>query len=513
MAPPQLDSNLALFLLFVASCFVIVARILSSQNNKTCQKLPPSPPGLPIIGNMHQLGRGHHHRKLQALARQHGDIFLLRLGSVPALVVSSAPMAEEVLKNQDHVFCGRPQQHTARGLLYDCRDVGFSPYGERWRQLRRIAVVNLLSAKRVDSLRVLRDEEVASLVARIRAAAGAMEDGSGRGKLRAVNMSELVVSLTYTVISRAAFGNKLGGMDPGVVRALMEEVTGLLETVAASDMFPRLWWVDWAMGLDARIKRTAGKLDSMLEGALQEHEKRPGNGDEDADLLDDLLALVTEGGEKLNLDRIDMKGLILDLFIGGTDTTSKTIEWAMAYLIKNPREMAKVQEEVRQVAGPQGVLEEHLGRMSRLQAALKEAMRLHPPVPLLIPRETIKDTKLHGYHIPAKTRVIINAWAIGRDRKSWQNPEEFLPERFVHNAIDYNGKDFRFIPFSAGRRGCPGIAFATRLAELALANLMYHFDWELPEGQDVESFEVVESSGLSPALNAPLILVAKPLRA
>lgn len=183
----------------------------------------------------------------------------------------------------------------------------------------------------------------------------------------------------------------------------------------------------------------------------------------------------------------------------------------MALLIKNPREMAKVQEEVRQVAGPQGVLEEQLGRMSRLQASLKEAMRLHPPVPLLVPHETIQDTKLHGYDIPAKTRVIINAWAIGRDSQSWENAEEFLPERFVHDASDYSCKGFRFIPFGAGRRGCPGIAFATRLAELALANLLYHFHWELPEGQDVESFQVVESSGLSPALKSALTLVAKPL--
>ncbi|KAG2626392.1 cytochrome P450 71A1-like [Panicum virgatum] len=513
MAPPQLDSNLALFLLFAAPCFVIVGRLLHRRPRRSnCGRvLPPSPLGLPIIGNMHQLGRGHHHRKLQALARRHGDIFLLRLGSVPALVVSSASVAEEVLKNQDHVFCGRPQQRTACGILYGCRDVGFSPYGERWRQLRRIAIVHLLGAKRVDSLRALREEEVASLVARVRAATGTSDDS--RGKLRAVNLSELIVSLTYTVISKAAFGNKLGGMDPGSFRAMMKEVTDLLETVAVSDMFPRLRWVDLATGLDAKMRRVAGKLDDVLERALQEHERKPEDEDEAADLLDDLLLVIKEGGEGLNLDRIDVKGLILDLFIGGIDTTSKAIEWAMAYLIKNPREMARVQEEVRQVAGAQGVLEEHLGRMSRPQAALKEAMRLHPPVPLLIPRETIQDTKLHGYDIPAKTRVIINAWAIGRDNESWENAEEFLPDRFVRNAIDYNGKDFRFIPFSSGRRGCPGIAFATRLAELALANLMCHFDWELPEGQDVESFEVVESSGLSPALKFGLILVAKPPRA
>jgi len=218
---------------------------------------------------MHQLGRGNHHRKLQALAQQHGDIFLLRLGTVPVLVISSASMAEEVLKNQDHVFCVRPQQRTARGILYDCRDVGFSPYGEWWRQLRRIAVVHLLSAKRVDSLRALRAEEVASLVARVRAAS-AMEDQSGNR--RGINVSELIVSLTYTVISRAVFGNKLGGMDPPSFRAMTKEVADLLETVAVSDMFPRLRWVDWAMGLDASIKRTASK--ASLTTFLKEHSRR-----------------------------------------------------------------------------------------------------------------------------------------------------------------------------------------------------------------------------------------------
>ncbi|RCV16948.1 hypothetical protein SETIT_3G179700v2 [Setaria italica] len=303
-------------------------------------------------------------------------------------------------------------------------------------------------------------------MARILTASSQEDD---RGKLQVINLSGLIVSLTYTVISKAVIGNKLGGMDPEIFRAMMKEVTDLLETIAVSDVFPRLWWVDWVMGLEARIKRTAGKLDNILERALQEHEKGSRNEGEAGDLLDDLLSVVKEGGEGINLDIIDVKGLILDLFIAGIDTTSKAIEWAMAYLIKYPREMAKVQAEVRQIAGAQGVLEEQLLRMSRLQAALKEAMRLHPPAPLLVPHETIQDTKLHGYDIPAKTRIFINAWAIGRDKESWENAEEFQPERFLHTAIDYNGRDFRFMPFSAGRRGCPGIEFATRLAELALA--------------------------------------------
>ena len=312
MAPPQLGTDLlALFLLLVASCFVIIRRLRSGHND-IGRVLPPSPPGLPIIGNIHQLARGHHHRKLQALAKQHGDIFLLRLGTVPTVVISSASMAEEVLKKQDHVFCGRPQQRTARGILYDCRDVGFSPYGERWRQLRRIAVVHLLSVKRVDSLRALRAEEVASLVARIRAASAMdMEDQSGSTR-RGINVSELIVSLTYTVVSKAVFGNKLGGMDPKSLRAMMKEESDLLETVAVSDMFPRLQWVDWAMGLDASIKRTASKLDGVLERTLQAHENSSENNGEAGDLLDDLLSVVKkEGGEGFMLDRVDVKGLVL----------------------------------------------------------------------------------------------------------------------------------------------------------------------------------------------------------
>ncbi|OEL24564.1 Cytochrome P450 71A1 [Dichanthelium oligosanthes] len=349
MAPAQLDSSLLRSLLLVVSCFAIVRSLWSRRKQGGRAAPPPSPPAWPVIGNILQLGQGHHHRKLQSLARRHGPLFLC-LGSVPTVVVSSASVAEAVLKTQDHVFCGRPQQHTARGVLYGCQDIGFSPYGERWRQLRRIAVVHLLSAKRVDSFRALREEEVASLVARIRAA----------------------------------------------------------------------------------------------------------------------------------------------------------IEWAMAELIKNQRKWRRYKPRCRggtrtSPRGAAGEDEPPPGSHEGSDAATS----------------TVQDTDLHNYDIPAKTRLIINAWEIGRDGESWENPEDFLPDRFVHSDIGYSGKDFRFIPFSAGRRGCPSIAFAfaTRLVELVLANLMCHFDWELPEGQELESFEVVESSGLSPGLKSALILVAKPLQA
>jgi cytochrome P450 len=201
------------------------------------------------------------------------------------------------------------------------------------------------------------------------------------------------------------------------------------------------------------------------------------------------------------------------MFVAGTDTIYKTIEWTMAELIKNPRELEKVQSEVRsQVAGSAQariVLEEELEKMSLLHAAIREGLRLTPTI---IERETIEDTRLLGYHIPAKTRVLINAWAIGRDAELWENAEEFRPERFLGKAIDYTGKDTKFIPFGAGRRGCPGVGFAMRLVELALANMMYHFDWELPDGQDLESFQVIEADGLSLGLESALLIGVKPCK-
>ncbi|EEE65491.1 hypothetical protein OsJ_20914 [Oryza sativa Japonica Group] len=306
MAAVQLDSGLLIGFLFLATCLVVAVRSYLRSGGADGGRggaAITSPPALPVIGNLHQLGRGRHHRALRELARRHGPLFQLRLGSVRALVVSSAPMAEAVLRHQDHV-----------------------PYGERWRLLRRVAVVRLLSARRVDSFRALREEEVASFVNRIRAASGG---GGG-----VVNLTELIVGLTHAVVSRAAFGKKLGGVEPAKVRETVGELADLLGTIAVSDMFPRLRWVDWATGLDARTKRTAAKLDEVLEMVLRDHEPSRGDDDDDdgdgeaRDLMDDLLSMANGGDDHgYKLDRIDVKGLlILDMFAAGTDTVYKSIE-------------------------------------------------------------------------------------------------------------------------------------------------------------------------------------------
>ena len=143
-----------------------------------------------------------------------------------------------------------------------------------------------------------------------------------------------------------------------------------------------------------------------------------------------------------------------------------------------------------------------------LSSVIKETMKLYPPVPLL-PRETLEKCTVNGYEVPHKTLVFVNAWAIGRDPEAWVNPEEFLPERFLQSDVDFRGRNFELIPFGAGRRGCPGINMGLAIVELALANLLYLFDWEMPEGMRREDLDTDGLPGLAMHEKNAICLVPK----
>ncbi|XP_043701811.1 cytochrome P450 736A117-like [Telopea speciosissima] len=203
------------------------------------------------------------------------------------------------------------------------------------------------------------------------------------------------------------------------------------------------------------------------------------------------------------------------MFSGGTDTSSVLLLWTMAELLRHPEVMKEIQEEVRGVARGEAIItEDDIEQMHYLKAVIKEALRMHPPVPLLVPRESTENSKIQGFDIPAKTTVIINAWAIGRDPVSWDEPDKFKPKRFLNDAttsnIDFMGHDFQLIPFGAGRRGCPGIQFAITIVELALASLLFKFDWALPNRVSGEDLDMTETPGIMCHLKSPLLAVATP---
>ncbi|KAL3371204.1 hypothetical protein AABB24_007977 [Solanum stoloniferum] len=207
----------------------------------------------------------------------------------------------------------------------------------------------------------------------------------------------------------------------------------------------------------------------------------------------------------------NIKAVILDMFLAGTETASTTIIWAFLELMKTPHVMEKAQLEVRErLDGKKTFNDTDLEGLNYLQLVIKETLRLHPPAPLLAPRECREETKIDGYTIPVKTKVLVNAWSIGRDPKYWHNSESFIPERFENSTIDFKGNHFEFIPFGAGRRMCPGMLFGLVNIAHPLSQLLYHFDWKVPNGVNPNDLDTIETEGLTARRKNDLYLIATP---
>ncbi|KAL4190638.1 hypothetical protein AMTRI_Chr07g25750 [Amborella trichopoda] len=501
---PWIQACLAIVILIVI--LLVLLRNRSTKETASLN-LPPGPRRLPIIGNMHQLG-SLPHRSLASLSRKHGPLMLLQLGHVPSLVISSAKMAKEVLKTQDLAFASRPALVAANRLSYGRTDVVFAPYGDYWTEARKICVLHLLSIKKVQSFKPIREEEVASMVRAISCSCGGGP----------VDLSELFYTLTNSIICRVTVGKSYsseGGQQRNYnFLKIVGEFTALLGVFCAGDFFPSMGWVDIVTGIRARLNKNFKDLNGFLNEVIREHLGKSvpePTAEQQSDFVDILLQLKKDPGHGVPLSMENIKALILDMLTAGTDTTATALEWLMSELIRNPVAMRRVQEELERVVGGKGkafVEEEDLHDLENLQSAIKEALRLHPPIPLLVPRELQENTRIDGFDIPAKTRVYINAWAIGRDNDSWDRADEFFPERFVKNGIDFKEHDFEFIPFGAGQRECPGYSFAMHTMELVVANLLHWFDWKLPSG--CQGLDMAESSGITIHRKSPLMLVATP---
>ncbi|KAL0356326.1 UNVERIFIED_CONTAM: cytochrome [Sesamum radiatum] len=295
------------------------------------------------------------------LGQKHGPLMLLHIGTVPTLVVSSADAAREIMKTHDLIFADRPQSSVSRRLLYDFKDVSVAPYGEYWRQLKSICVLQLLSNKRVQSFHSIREEETALLVNKI------------RNSTSPVNLSEMFAQIT-------------------------------------NEWFVGLSWISRVNGFDARVDKVSKEMDDFLEGVIRERMETPEKNKNGENFVDILLDIYQSNSSAVSIDRDSIKAIILDVYAAGIETTSTVLEWAMTELLRHPSVMKKLQAE-----------------------------------------------------------------------------------------------DFDFIPFGAGRRGCPGIAFAMATKEFVLANLVQKFDWKLPEGKELD---MKERPGVTVRIDVPLLAAA-----
>ncbi|KAL9434112.1 hypothetical protein AB3S75_028863 [Citrus x aurantiifolia] len=500
----QLEMFPSLPLLLPILLFILV-QLLKLTRARGNLNLPPSPPKLPIIGNLHQVLQNLPHRSFKALSERYGPLMYVYFGNTPSLVVSSAELASQVMKTHDIAFSNRPKTIAAHILLYECKDLGNVNYGEYWRQLRKICVLELLSSKRVQSAQHVRVEEVSCLINKIRRSC--LNGG-------AINLSEMLLAVSNNIASRCVFGRKVeeeeggeGGNGGSKFGELTRRQMMLMTSFCFGDLYPSLNWIDVLTGFIGRLHQTAAALGDLLDQVIEEHRVSLTDNDQSdkKDFVHILLQLQENGNLAIELSQDTIKAILMDMFVGGTDTTATTLEWVMAELLKNPRITKRAQEEVRGVVkGKLNIDMKDIDKMDYIKCVIKETLRLHAPVPLLVPRETAESVKLNGYDIPAKTRVFVNGWAIQRDPKVWDRPEEFLPERFENNPTDYRGQDFQFIPFGAGRRGCPGMSFAIASVEYVVANLLHWFDWKLPFGVVLD---MTEASGVTLQRKSPLHVV------
>ncbi|CAN1836355.1 Desmethyl-deoxy-podophyllotoxin synthase [Linum perenne] len=382
------------------------------------------------------LGNPLPHRCLRDLATRYGPLMHLQLGEASTVIVSSPELAKEFLHTNDLNFATRPYLPSAYTILYQGRDIAFGPYTEYWRQMRKICAQELLSPKRVKSLVPVIIEEVDEFVRSI---------GSSRSS---VNISRMLYSLGNSVISRAAFGKIQKHWE--AFFPVQREIIKALQGASLWDVYPSSKLVCLLTGAETKLKKLHKEADAILQMIIDDHiATRSARKEKEEDLVDVLLNHTVD-----------------DIFLAGSDTPSIAIEWALSELMRNSQAMEKAQREVRKQVGQKGRIDhEDLGQLHYLKLVIKEALRLHPPAPLLAPREAREAAVIHGYQIQ---RFMLDDQGRG----------------------DYlKGLDFSMIPFGSGRRICPGIQYGTTLVTLCLANLVYHFDWELPTAQNLDMSE------------------------
>ncbi|CAN6282321.1 unnamed protein product [Urochloa humidicola] len=361
-------------------------------------------------------------------------------------------------------------------------------------------MLELFNQRRVLSFRPVREEEVAGLIRSI-----SSESGGGR---RPVNLGEAICHAINDIAVRTAIGGRCKYQDE-YLREL-DEAVRLTGGFNLADLYPSSPLVRRLSAAARDMERCQKNMYRIIESIIQERAAAP-TPEQDEDLLGVLLRLQREGGLQFDLTNEIVSTVIFDIFSAGSETSSTVLVWAMAELIKNPHVMRKAQAEVRETfKGQDKLTEADMVKLRYLHLVIKETLRLHAPVPLLLPRECRETCRVMGYDVPKGTKVFVNVWAISRDNKFWDDGHEFRPERFDGSKIDFKGTDFEYTPFGAGRRICPGIMLGLANAELLLASLLYHFDWELPDGANSEKLDMAEVFGITLRKKSRLWLKAKP---
>ncbi|OEL20514.1 Isoflavone 2'-hydroxylase [Dichanthelium oligosanthes] len=507
--------------LFLVSLHALLRRRRSKASSGGKNRPPPSPPAIPVIGHLHLLQKPLH-ASLARLAARHGPVLSLRLGSRAAVVVSSAAGARECFTEHDVAFATRPRFPALELATFGGATLSTCPYGPYWRDLRRVATVHLLSARRVGLMTLPASGAVAAgargAARRLHRAAAAAPGGAARVELKRRLFDLILGALMEAVAGTRTSRDEADADTSPEAREFKETLDAMAPLVGAAntwDYFPVLRWLD-VFGVKRKIMAAVRRRDAFLQRLIDAERRRmdedecSGRESEKESMIAVLLSLQKSEPE-IYTDTVIMS-LCSSMFSAGTETTATAAEWAMSLLLNHPEVLKRAQAEIDASVGTSRLLSAaDVPGLGYLQCVVTEALRLYPAVPLLVPHESAADCAVGGHHVPRGTMLLVNAYAIHRDPAAWADPAAFRPERFEAGGAAGATEAALMIPFGMGRRKCPGESLALRTLGLVLGTLIHCFDWDTVGGAEVDMAE--GAGGLMLPRAAPLEAMCRPRRA
>ncbi|KAK6257273.1 hypothetical protein QUC31_000732 [Theobroma cacao] len=452
-----------LYLPLFLALYVFTKHFLNKIRN-----FPPSPlPCLPIIGHLYLL-KNPLHRTLTQISNRNGPIVLLQFGTRPVLVVSSPSAAEECFTRNDIIFANRPGLLIGKHLGYNHTSLAWAPYGENWRNLRRIASIEILSATRLQMLSSIRNDEVKSLIRKL------LDHQNQPVELRTA-FFELTLNMMMGMIAgKRYYGENLEDVEEARrFREVHVETFKLSAKINIGDFLP---WIK-SRELERKLIECQSKRDKFMQDLIEQHKRRMRNNCDRMrkKTLIEVLVSLQESEPEYYTDQM-IRALVLVLLLAGTDTTVNTMEWAFSLLLNHREVLEKAQAEIANRVGHCRLIDESdLAQLPYLHCIINETLRMYSPAPLLLPHESSEECVLGGFRIPLGTTLLVNVWAIQNDPKLWTNPTRFMPERF--EDLEGTRDGFRLMPFGSGRRGCPGESLGLRMVGLTLGSLIQYFEW------------------------------------
>ncbi|KAK4396295.1 cytochrome [Sesamum angolense] len=471
---------------YISPFIVLVLYSITLHLVNKLRNLPPSPfPALPFIGHIYLLKQPFH-RSLSEVSRRYGPALFLRLGSRSVLLISSPSLAEECLtKKNDLIFANRPNLLNGRYFGCNYTSLPWAPYGEHWKNLRRISAMELLSSQRIQMLSYIRADETLTLVRKLFHVTREDPD-------KVLEVKSDLFEFMFNVLTRMIMGKRYYGknVEKSKEAKILEEIESETSKLALEtnvvDFLPMMRWFGYK-DVEKKLISICEKRDKFMQSVIEEHRRVRSASAESGDaaltmlsksktIVEVLLDLQASEPEYYTDETI--RNLLLVLLQGGSSTSTIALEWAFSLLLDNPQTLKKAQAEIdAHVGHTRLITEADVAELPYLRHIILETLRLHPPASILLPHFSSAECAVGGSRVPAGTILLVNVWEIHHNPKTWADPEKFRPERFEGYDLkrDFG---FKFLPFGSGRRACPGENLGLTNIGLGLGSLIQCFDWE-----------------------------------